>query len=183
MKKIIVFALIVAFASCKKDIVKEKNIVKDNIQLKEIYKQDQNERKSDNIDFGDLYVKDSLRRIRVQQLLDEGKVITGKDYARAAMVYQHGKDSTDFGKAVKFMKIAIEKDSTISKWLYAAATDRYLLSIGKPQIYGTQYGKIGDGPWKLDPIDTTKITDAERIKLGVRTLDQQREQVKLMNKD
>ena len=183
MKKIIVFTLIVAFASCKKDIVKEKNIVKDNIELKEIYKQDQNERKSDNIDFGKLYVNDSLRRIKIDHLIKQGKINTGKDYARASMVYQHGKDSTDFGKAVKFMKIAIEKDSTISKWLYAAATDRYLLSIGKPQIYGTQYGKIGDKPWKLDPIDTTKISDAERIKLGVRTFAQQREQVKLMNEE
>lgn len=183
MKKIIVFTLIVAFISCKKEIIKEKKVVEDNIELKEIYKQDQNERKSDNIDFGKLYVNDSLRRIKVDNLIKQGKVNTGKDYARAAMIYQHGKDSIDFGKAVKFIKIAIEKDTTINKWLFAAATDRYLLSKGKPQIYGTQYGRIGNGPWKLDPIDTTKISDAERIKLGVRTLAKQREEVKLMNKE
>lgn len=183
MKKTIVFILVIASISCKKEVAREKKVVEDNIELKEIYKQDQNERKSNNIDFGKLYVNDSLRRIKVDILIKQGKINTGKDYARAAMVYQHGKDSTDFGKAVKFIKIAIEKDSTISKWLYAAATDRYLLSKGESQIYGTQYGKIGDGPWKLDPIDTTKITDAERIKLGVRTLAQQREEVILMNKE
>lgn len=96
-----------------------------------------------------LYVNDSLRRIRVDHIIKAGKLNTGKD-------------SIVYCKAVKFMKMAIEKDATIHKRLYAAAIDRYLLSTGEPQIYGTQYGKIVDGPWKLDPIDTTKISDIER---------------------
>ena len=81
------------------------------------------------------------------------------------------------------MKKAIEKDSTINKWLFAAATDRYLLSKGEPQIYGTQYQKMGDKPWKLGKIDTTKISDDERIKYGVETLAEQREKVKQMNSE
>jgi tetratricopeptide (TPR) repeat protein len=39
-----------------------------------------------------------------------------------------------------------------------------------------------DHPWELREIDTTKITDAERIDYGVETLAQQREKVKQMNK-
>lgn len=97
------------------------------------------------------------------------------------MVFQHGNDSIDFGKAVKFIKIAIEKDTTINKRLLAAVTDRYLLSKGQPQIYGTQYTQIGDVPWERDNIDTTKISDAERKKYGVRTLAEQKRYVEEMN--
>ncbi len=168
MKKIFFLVLLNLMIACKESKRNENEKVQaetDNLELIEIYKNDQNERKSENIDFGELYLNDSLRRVRVNQLLDAGKIKTGKDYARAAMVFQHGKDSVDFSKAVEFIKIAIDKDTTINKWLYAAATDRYLLSKGQPQIYGTQYSKEGDGPWKLDKIDTTKISDYERKKL------------------
>jgi tetratricopeptide (TPR) repeat protein len=98
------------------------------------------------------------------------------------MVFQHGGDSTAYGMAVRLMKKSIELDSTANKWLLAAATDRYLLSKGEPQIYGTQYQKMRDEPWKLGKIDTTQVTDAERIEYGVETLAQQREKVKNMNR-
>ncbi len=99
------------------------------------------------------------------------------------MVFQHGNDSSDYGKAVGLMKKAIELDSTTNKWLLAATTDRYLLSKGEAQIYGTQYRKKADEPWKLAEIDTTKISDAERIKYGVETLAEQRQKVKEMNSE
>ena len=81
------------------------------------------------------------------------------------------------------MKKAIELDSTIDKWLLAATTDRYLLSKGEPQIYGTQYLKMGDEPWKLAEIDTIKISDTERVEYGVETLAEQSEKVKQMNSE
>jgi len=81
------------------------------------------------------------------------------------------------------MKKAIDLDSTINKWLLAATTDRYLLSKGEPQIYGTQFYKEGDEPWILSEIDTTKITDAERIEYGVETLAEQRLKVIKMNSE
>lgn len=99
------------------------------------------------------------------------------------MIFQHGNDSTDYGKAVKFMKQAIKLDSTINKWLLAATIDRYLLSKQEPQIYGTQYHKMGDEPWKLAKIDTTIITDKERIEYGVETLSEQKQKVIDMNND
>ena len=66
--------------------------------------------------------------------------------------------------------------------ILAAAIDRDLLSRNKPQIYGTQYYIKQDGTWELRTIDTTKVTDADRIEYGVETLAQQRELVKQMNK-
>jgi len=186
MKRTLFLVFIITIISCKteKSQESEKQIVEiDNAELIEIYENDQNDRMTDNINWFEVNKRDSLRRVRVHQLLDSGKVKTGKDLKSAAMVFQHGKDSTDYGLAVRLMKKAIEKDTTINKWLFAAATDRYLLSKGEPQIYGTQYQKMGDEPWNLGEIDTTKISDTERIKYGVETLEEQRQKVKEMNSE
>ncbi len=156
--------------------------LKDNQELIEIYKNDQADRRTDNIDWTIVSKKDSLREVRVYQLLDSNKVQTSLDYNNAAMIFQHGGDSTAYGMAVQLMYKSIELDSTANKWLLAAAIDRYLLSKNEPQIYGTQYQKFGkDAPWQLGKIDTTQVSDAERIEYGVETLAEQRERVKEMN--
>ncbi len=184
MKNIFVI-LILGLVSCKMN--KEKEIselpLTDNNELIEIYRNDQADRQTDHIDWSAVSKRDSLREKRVYELLDSSKVRTSKDYHNAAMVFQHGGDSIDYGMAVKLMRKSIEMDSTANKWLLAAAIDRNLLSRNKPQIYGTQYQKMGtDAPWTLGEIDTTQITDAERIEYGVETLAQQRERVKSMNR-
>lgn len=177
--------LIITLLSCKgnKEQASEASAdpITDNSELIEIYENDQGDRQTDTINWMEVNRRDSLRRKRVFELLDSNKVRTSKDYQNAAMVFQHGGDSSAYAMAVKLMEKSIELDSTANKWLLAAATDRYLLSIGKPQIYGTQYQKRGDGPWKLGEIDTTQVTDAERIEFGVETLAQQSEKVKSMN--
>jgi len=153
---------------------------KDNQELMEIYRNDQAERETGSFSWG----KDKLREVRVSQLLDSNKVRTSKDYHNAAMIFQHGNDSTAYGMAVKLMRKSIELDSTANKWLLAAAIDRYLLSKNEPQIYGTQYKQYGHGtPWVLGKIDSTKISDTERIEFGVETLAEQRENVKQMNRE
>ncbi len=153
----------------------------DNVELSEIYQNDQADRRVDKIDWNVVSRRDSLREVRVYQLLDSNKVNTSKDYHHAAMIFQHGGDSTAYGMAVKLMRKSIELDSTANKWLLAAAIDRYLLSKNEPQIYGTQYRKYQDKPWELAKIDTTKISDAERLEYGVETLAQQKIKVKRMN--
>ena len=186
MKRILLLILVVTILSCKTEIKQEseKGISEiDNAELIEIYENDQNDRKTDNINWQEVNKRDSLRRVRVNEIIDLNKIKTAKDYKNAAMVFQHGNDSTDYGKAVRFMKKAIDLDSTINKWLLAATTDRYLLSKGEPQIYGTQFYKEGDEPWILSEIDTTKITDAERIEYGVETLAEQRLKIIKMNSE
>ncbi len=171
--------LLFGLASCKMN--REKPLT-DNLELMEIYEADQADRQTDNIDWSVVSKRDSLREVRIYQLLDSNQVRTSKDYHNAAMIFQHGGDSTAYGMAVKLMRKSIELDSTANKWLLAAAIDRYLLSKDEPQIYGTQYQKFGeDEPWQLGKMDTTKISDAERIEYGVETLAAQRERVKQMN--
>ncbi len=187
MKNILFIFLIFALVACNKNEVNtepsEALTLTDNSELAEIYKNDQADRQTDNIDWDVVSKNDSLREVRIYQLLDSNKVTTSTDYHNAAMVFQHGGDSISYGMAVKLMRKSIELDSTANKWLLAAAIDRHLLSKDEPQIYGTQYHKFGkDEPWIRGEIDTTKITDAERIEYGVETLAEQREKVKQMNK-
>ena len=185
MRRIILLAIVLGFISCDskngKTTIETQEKIVDNPELIEIYKIDQADRKIDNIDWNIVSKRDSLREVRIYELLDSNKIRTSLDYHNAAMIFQHGRDSIAYGMAVKLMRKSIELDSTANKWLLAAAIDRDLLSRNKPQIYGTQYWKMKDQPWELSEIDTTKITDAERIEYGVETLAQQREKVKQMN--
>ena len=187
MIRMLLIILILGISSCKMNEENSKSIpeehLKDNSELIEIYEDDQADRQSESIDWSVVSKKDSLREVRVYQLLDSNKVKTSKDYHNAAMIFQHGGDSTSYGMAVKLMRKSIELDSTANKWLLAAAIDRYLLSKEEPQIYGTQYQKLGkEEPWKLGKMDTSKITDTERKEYGVETLAEQREKVQRMNR-
>jgi tetratricopeptide (TPR) repeat protein len=181
MKKIVFGILLITTFSCNQYGKKENEVIKDNEELIEIYKADQADRQTQPIDWTIVSKRDSIREVRIYELLDSNKVQTSLDFHNAAMIFQHGGDSVAYGMAVKLMRKSIELDSTANKWLLAAAIDRYLLSKGEPQIYGTQYWKMKDQPWELRQIDTTKITDTERIEYGVETLAQQREKVRRMN--
>jgi len=183
MKKIVLLILVLGVVSCNRE--KNKNHIPekitDNLELLQIYQKDQSERQSENIDWEIVLVQDSLRQIRVKQLLDSNKVRTSIDYYNAAMIFQHGLDTFASGMAVKLMRKSLELDSTADKWLLAAAIDRDLMRRNQPQIYGTQYLKMGDEPWELYKLDSTKITDSVRKEYNVETLAEQREKVKEMN--
>lgn len=139
-----------------------------------MYDEDQGSRMVSNIDWVQLTKNDNIRENRVYELIKEGKIVTGKDYYHSAMIFQHGKDSVAYGMAVMQMKKAIKLDSTINKWLLAAAIDRDLMSRNKPQIYGTQYVKKGEnGKWERYKIDTTQVTAEERKYYHVETLAEQ----------
>lgn len=146
-----------------------------NSELQKMYNEDQGSRKVNNIDWIVLSKQDKERESRVYELIKARQIVTGKDYYNSAMIFQHGSDSVAYGMAVTQMRKAIELDSTINRWLLAAAIDRDLLSRNKPQIYGTQYSKKnGEGEkWKRSKIDTTQVTDAERKYYKVETLAEQ----------
>ena len=183
-KTIQVILLIVGMISCNNsnETSNTVNKIEDNQELEQLYSEDQSDRMTDNIDWLIVSKRDSVREYRVYELLDSNKVKTANDFSCAAMIFQHGNDSTAYGMAVKMMENAIELDSTMNKWLLAAAIDRELMSRNEPQIYGTQYRKMADDIWKLYNIDTTIISDAERREYGVKTLAEQRAKVKSMNK-
>ena len=154
----------------------------DNVELQKMYDEDQRSRSVPNIDWMTLSRQDSLREIRVHEMIKEGKIVTAKDYYNSAMIFQHGRDTIASSMAVKHMRKAIELDSTINKWLLAAAIDRDLMRKGKPQIYGTQYVKeTGEDKWKRYKIDSTKLSDEQRKEYGVETLAEQKVRERELN--
>ncbi len=156
--------------------------ISDNVELRKMYEEDQASRLVPKIDWVNLTKCDKLREKRVYELIDSNKVVTGLDYYHSAMIFQHGADSIAYRMAVKQMKKAVELDSTINKWLLAAAIDRELMSRKKPQVYGTQYIKnVQTGKFTLYLIDTTLVTDEERKSYGVETLAEQRISERNMN--
>ena len=68
----------------------------------------------------------------------------------------------------------MDTNNISARWLSAASYDRYLLSIGKPQIYGTQFLIVAN-KYYLRDFDTTKIAEPERIYYKTKTLKQIRE--------
>ena len=137
-----------------------------------MYAADQGDRSSGDIDWARVSRRDSARRASTLALLAADGLRTAPDYYHAAMIFQHGSDSTDYRRAHQLATRSVALDSTNpeSRWLVAAALDRYLLSIGEPQCYGTQSISFGDGPTYLQPIDAACVTDAERARAGARTL-------------
>jgi len=158
----------------------------DNAELEELYEQDQSDRSAGpDIDWDAVTVRDSLRRVRVHEMLAANDVQTSEDFRHAAMIFQHGSDTTAARTAHELALTAVELDSTntSAKWLVAAAWDRYLMRKGEPQWYGTQFRSDGPGtPWRLYDIDTTAVTDEERQELNVPTLAEARARVEEMNR-
>lgn len=181
---ILLFSLLLIFA-CNQSSKTEKlaSRMVDNEELKKIYEEDQTDRQTGNIDWSIVSKRDSIRQARVYELLDLNKVNTSVDFSNAALIFQHGGDTIASSMAVKLMRKAIELDSTADKWLLAAAIDRDLMRKGKPQIFGTQFRRMNNGPWELYNLDTTKVSDTKRKEYRVETLAEQREKLIMMNKE
>lgn len=193
MKNLLFFLIIVFTFSCKNTPEKTEVVLKtpsleesqspDNQELAEIYRQDQADRQTENIDWSIVSENDRKREARIYELIEEGALKTSNDFHNAAMIFQHGGDSEAYGMAVKLMEKSVELDPNANKWLLAAATDRYLLSKGEPQIYGTQFSRKNEpgAKWERSEIDTTKITDEVRREYNVETLAEQAEKLRTMN--
>ena len=109
---------------------------------------------------------DSQRRKQVQKMIDDNLLIDSEDFYHAAMVFQHGENSDDYKNANELAKKSMDMGYEPAKWLFAASFDRYLLSIGKHQKFGTQFRFDENGKKLYFPIDP-KTTDGERRKYNV----------------
>lgn len=171
MKKLFTFLLLCSFTV----------FAQNNEELENMAKQDQKSRAVPQIDWKKLNLEDSLRRVRLAEMKKEGKVISPKDHFNAGIILQHGRDTLASSQAVYHFKTALEGDSTLNRWWYAAAVDRHLMRQNKPQIYGTQYVGDSKGKWSRYLLDSSAVTDQERQYYRVETLSQQREKERRMN--
>jgi hypothetical protein len=121
------------------------------------------------IDWSVVAPRDRLRESRVKALYQSGFLHTGKDYHRAAMVLQHAHQADDYLLAHEFCVAALAKGEREARWLAAATEDRFLMNIGRPQRFGTQYRSSGAAPMRLYDV-SPGVTDSLRAEYGVPTL-------------
>jgi len=141
-----------------------------NKELEKMYEDDVEEKT--NADWNDKKVvakidkNDKKRKKRVMEIIAEGGLRVAADYHHAALIFQHGGTTVDYKRANELAKKGMEMGDERSKWLYAASMDRWLVSQGKPQKYGTQFRKNKKGNWEPGSIDPT-TTDEERTRFNV----------------
>ena len=157
----------------------------DNARLAAIYQEDQQVRQKMPIDWSVVAPLDRAHRTEVLDLLRNGKVITAKDYVHAAMVFQHGDTSDDHRMAFGLSHIAATLDPSIkmARWLSAASWDRILKGHDVPQWYGTQYHQpTPGGPTALYKVDESAVSDEERARMNVPTLQEAKDLLLQINK-
>lgn len=114
-----------------------------------------------------LMQRDRERKEKAKKLIKRGELVSGLDYHRASLIFQHGETMEDYKLARELAGKAVDLGDKTAKWIYAATFDRWLLSQGKSQKYGTQFKQNENREWEIAlPIDPT-ITDEERAKYGV----------------
>lgn len=136
----------------------------DNAELKQIYDADQKDREAtpEAVDWDKVSPRDRARRLRVRELIEQDLLKTGKDYSRAALVYQHGSSSDDFILAHVLAMTAVGKGDLDARWLAAATFDRLLQKLDQPQVFGTQFSyKLENGkqPWTMDPYNRALVPE------------------------
>jgi hypothetical protein len=91
--------------------------------------------------FGDNKIinRDSIRLHKTLKLLENDTIsLSPVDKYHAAMVLQHGNKPAHYKKAHELATNAAKHNIKNSKWLKKATYDRWQLSIGNKQKYGTQ---------------------------------------------
>ena len=140
-------------------------------RMRTIFSDDQEARMKENIDWETLSRKDTERRVEVMGYLKKGQLTIGNDMYYAAFIFQHGNCPEHYQLANKLADKAIKLGYSDARWIYAATLDRYLLSVGKKQKFGTQYTSADGCTYVLEPVNP-KTTDAERQRFDVPPLAQ-----------
>ena len=78
--------------------------------------------------------------------------------------------------------VAVANGDASALWIATATLDRYLQSIGKSQVYGTQFTFGERQPATQEPYSRELISDALRRQLGVPSLADQQKQLAEMSR-
>ncbi|MEE4539970.1 MAG: hypothetical protein V2J51_15940 [Erythrobacter sp.] len=158
-----------------------KTEIADNRELAEMFAKDQevrkrlrSEMKSGQLDgvsmdsdlMEEFIVGDAQRLERVSGLLEIGALHTAQDYYHAAFLFQHGKEAKHYLRAHHVAMVAMKLGHEEAPWIAAASLDRYLVSIGQPQIYGTQ-SSVAQNEGAPLTSDSRIISNRERAQLDV----------------
>ena len=152
------------FKSCPNDPQKQK--ARSN-ELQEIVKADQLDRQlpGEKIDWSKVSPADEARAKRVAEIFAEGCFKSARDYAAAALVFQHGVVPDHYYQAYLWSKKALDLGDTTQKFMVANAIDRYMINLGYKQLFGAQ--SFINGPRGCHCLDQTetKFSDQSRVRV------------------
>jgi len=121
--------------------------------------------------------KDKIRLAQVESILKTHKKLSSKEYFAAAMIMQHGSEPEHYQLAMDLSKksASLDPKNRNASWLACAAEDRYLIKIGKKQVWGTQLKRKMNSTktfeiYYLVNFDKTARPDKERTKCGIPAL-------------
>jgi hypothetical protein len=135
-------------------------------RLKQLFEADQAARQTGAIDWERVSRDDTDRRFEVFGYLAQGQLNLPESLYYAAFIFQHGNCPDHFQLAHQLAERALDLGYDKARWIYAATLDRYLLSVGQPQKYGTQFLVQADGRVIAQPCDPS-TTDEERQRYNV----------------
>jgi hypothetical protein len=157
----------------------------DNPELARMYAEDQSDRRdAEKIGWEKISQRDEVRLARAKAIYRADGLKTGGDYYHTAMILQHSHESTDYLLAHELCIVAIGKGEERAKWLAAATEDRFLMDIGRPQRFGTQYRPEppgSDGPIRLYKVDDA-VTDGLRREFKAPSIAEARAKEAMFNK-
>ncbi len=154
--------LLLAAPSMAQDVREEP--LDGNREMAEILAADQRARSG--ILSSDIQQTDAERRQRTRELLDRGELITGRDFYAAAFVFQHGDKPDDYLLAHVLAIRALGLGLADAEWIAAATLDRYLQSIERGQVYGTQTSWKSGEDVTMQPYDRELVPEHVRIAAG-----------------
>ena len=144
----------------------------DNLRVEELHNADQKDREkvyTSSKEVEAMKLRDLARRKETLELMSRGEVNTQNDLYRAAVIFLHGAEPKDFLTAHRMATIATIQGHRGARWLTVASLDRFLMSIGLPQVYGTQFEHNDeDNRYQLRlPIDDSAVLHFEKRFFGV----------------
>jgi hypothetical protein len=93
------------------------------------------------------------------------QAVSAQDLFHLALLFQHGQTPEDYSKAYALALEAEQRGVEEAGQLAAAAEDRHLISLGKPQKWGTQFIRTNEGWRYAAPVEEdalSGITDEMR---------------------
>jgi hypothetical protein len=144
----------------------------DNLQLEDIYQADQSDRQKvyDSPQaVNELKQRDAMRKAMTLDMMSKGEVNTVLDLYRAAVIMLHGTDTKDFLTAHRLAVLSAVNGHRPARWLAASSLDRYLMAMGQPQVYGTQFEHNSEeNKYQLRlPIEDNRLLSWEKKFLNV----------------
>jgi hypothetical protein len=112
-----------------------------NRELLRLYEADVAEHAQGNLhgtaEYAAMRERDRQRRQHVGEMIAANQLHSGADYFHAARIFQHGDTADDAWQAYQLARWGAAMGEPRARWMAAAAYDRWLMYLGRPQKYGT----------------------------------------------